>query len=150
MPHSIMLWKSKKSVNMRCAYKSGHIYAPSQLKQKSQLYAHFPLKHWYPANEGPRLEPANTRTPKFKGTVWSTRIWQLHASHFVSSLMRWRGRGRGEREKRDREWEERRERGERERARGSEWGIEFFTISASLTDLFFLGTATIVYTVFVV
>jgi hypothetical protein len=64
-----------------------------------------------------------------------------------------RERERGKREEREREREqrrERRERGERERGEsGSEWETELFTISASLTDLFFLGTATIVYTDFV-
>jgi hypothetical protein len=75
MPRSIMEKQNECEYACVCTmYESGHIYAPSQLKQKSQLYAHFPLKHWYPANEGPRLEPANTRTPKFKGTVLSTRI----------------------------------------------------------------------------
>jgi hypothetical protein len=75
MPRSIMEKQNECEYACVCTmYESGHIYAPSQLKQKSQLYAHFPLKHWYPATEGPRLEPANTRTPKFKGTVLSTRI----------------------------------------------------------------------------
>ncbi len=38
--------KAKRVWICVCVYESGHIYAPSQLKQKSQLYAHFPLKHW--------------------------------------------------------------------------------------------------------